>query len=187
VNEADLLASICRLLSKDEKDSARSILSKQWPFGPAAASGRLYSDTQALSIFRRDGFLCRYSGQRLVFPGTLRLLSVLLPHEFPFHPNWKMSETHQAYWLLCPTVDHVVPVARGGRDNESNWVTTSQLRNSAKSNWLLDDLGWKLLPLGDARAWDGLSDWFLEFVETNPELLKHVPVRRWRNVLRRAV
>ena len=40
------------------------------------------------------------------------------------------------------TIDHVIPVARGGADDESNVVTTSMLRNSAKSNWLLDEVGW---------------------------------------------
>jgi hypothetical protein len=76
----------------------------------------------------------RYSGLPLVFPGVLRLLSRLLPQEFPFHPNWKMAETHPAYWELFPTIDHVLPVSRGGVDSDVNWVTTSMLRNAAKAN-----------------------------------------------------
>ena len=67
-----------------------------------------------------------------------------------------MSETHMIYWELFPTVDHVVPIARGGGDDESNWVTTSMLHNSAKSNWKLEELGWQLLPAGDIEQWDGL-------------------------------
>jgi hypothetical protein len=35
-----------------------------------------------MAVFARDGFVDRYSGERLVFPGTLRLLAKLLPNEF---------------------------------------------------------------------------------------------------------
>jgi len=62
-----------------------------------------------------DGFIDRYSGQRLVFPGALRLLSHLLPAQFPFHTNWKTDSCHLAFYELFPTIDHVVPISRGGR------------------------------------------------------------------------
>ena len=39
------------------------------------------------------------------------------------------------YWEFFTTVDHLVPVARGGGDDENNRVTTSMLHNGAKSNW----------------------------------------------------
>lgn len=83
-----------------------------------------------MQSFVRDGFIDRYSGRHLVFPGTLRVLSTLFPEDFPFHPNWKTQFTHPAFWELFPTIDHIVPVARGGLDVPENWVTTSQLRNS---------------------------------------------------------
>jgi len=60
-------------------------------------------------IFARDGFIDRYRGSRLIFPPVLRLLSLYLPKEFPYHKNGKMTEGHMAYWELFPTVDHVVP------------------------------------------------------------------------------
>ena len=72
-----------------------------------------------------------------------------------------MSECHLAYWQLFPTVDHIISVARGGAGEESNWVCTSQLRNSAKSNWLLEELGWQLHEPGDLKEWDGLLKWFI--------------------------
>lgn len=106
-----------------------------------APEGRRYTELQSLEVFARDGFVDRYSGQRLVFPGILRLLSRLLPQEFPFHPNWKMAQTHRAYWELFPTIDHVLPVARGAADSEANWVTTSMLRNAAKANGKLQEVG----------------------------------------------
>lgn len=51
-----------------------------------------------------------------------------------------MSECHIVYWELFPTIDHIVPVARGGRNSEENWVSTSMLRNSAKFNGTLEEL-----------------------------------------------
>ena len=186
MSDSETLGSVCRLLSQGSADSARALLGREMPFQSVAPVTRKCTQGQALGVFRRDGFLCRYSGERLIFPGTLRLLSVLWPEQFPFHTNWKMGETHLAYWQLYPTVDHVVPLARGGPDDETNWVTTSQLRNSAKSNWLLGELGWTLRPAGDLRDWDGLSGWFLEYVEAHPDLLKIPAIKCWYHALRRA-
>lgn len=59
-------------------------------------------------LFVRDGFIDRYRGTRLVYPPTLRLISEELPEQFPYHRNWKMSETHHAFWELTPTVDHIL-------------------------------------------------------------------------------
>ena len=50
---------------------------------------------------------------------------------FPAHPNWSMSARHSMYWELCPTIDHVVSVARGGENSERNYVTISMVRKRA--------------------------------------------------------
>jgi hypothetical protein len=67
---------------------------------------------------------------------------------------------------LFPTVDHEVPVSRGGRDEFDNWVTTSMLRNAAKANFTLDELGWTRYPEGRLGEWDGLTAWFLQWPES---------------------
>lgn len=90
-----------------------------------------------------------------------------------------MSETHTAYWELFPTIDHVVPVARGGVDDHTNWVTTSMLRNAAKANWTLEELGWQLVPPGDSKQWDGLISWFVECLEYEQSHLADKYVRSW--------
>jgi len=90
-----------------------------------------------------------------------------------------MAESHIAYWELFPTVDHIVPLARGGPDDEGNWATTSMFRNSAKSNWTLEELGWTLYPPGEPRDWDGLMGWFLSFAEINPQILQDRYINRW--------
>jgi hypothetical protein len=131
-----------------------------------------------MRVFRRDGFIDRYSGGRLVFPGTLRLLSELLPQEFPFHPNWKSDACHFAFYELFPTVDHVVPVSRGGADDETNWVSMSMVRNAAKANFTLSELRWELVPPGEAGDWDGLVGWFLNATASRPDLSPYL--RAWR-------
>jgi hypothetical protein len=105
--------------------------------------------------------------------------SLLLPEAFPFHPNWKMDLTHPAFWELYPTIDHVLPIARGGIDSEKNWVTTSQLRNSAKANWTLEELSWKLVPPGNVDEWDGLIGWFVDFIEEHDDLRANKYLRTW--------
>jgi len=161
--------------------AACEILRIGYPFIAINPAGRRYTEAESLHVFRRDGFLDRYSGQRLVFPGILRLLSRLLPQEFPFHSNWKMTETHPAYWELFPTIDHVLPVARGGPDREDNWITTSMQRNAAKSNWTLEELGWSLCPAGSLADWDGLMALFVEFVDSERSVLEDSYLRRWYN------
>jgi 5-methylcytosine-specific restriction endonuclease McrA len=173
------LASVCSFLEEDNLLGAADLLRREYPFTAAETVERKYGDHEALKVFLRDGFVDRYSGARLVFPGVLRVLSLRLPGEFPYHPNWKMTETHLAFWELSPTVDHVVPIARGGRDEESNWVTTSMLRNSAKANWTLEELGWNVLPPGNPHEWDGLMTWFMRYVRNHQELLQNARIAAW--------
>ena len=90
-----------------------------------------------------------------------------------------MTETHTAFWELFPTVDHVMPIARGGADDDTNWVTTSMLCNSAKSNWTLEELGWHLVPPGDFERWDGLLRWFVAFLRQDKSHLTDRYIRTW--------
>lgn len=174
-----ILASVCAALESGDRESAAKRIREDYPFEPVAAVERKYGEFEATRVFLRDGFIDRYAGTRLVFPGALRILSAELPSEFPFHRNWKMSDTHEAFWELSPTVDHIVPVSRGGRDEHSNWVTTSMRRNSAKSNWTLDELGWQLRPPGSLSEWDGLTSWSVRYVAANPAVLKLGLIARW--------
>lgn len=90
-----------------------------------------------------------------------------------------MSVCHPMYWDFWPILDHVIPLARGGKDHDDNLVTTSALRNSAKLNWTLEELGWKLLPGGDMHHWDGLMGWFMEYVEADQSVLVKKQLRAW--------
>lgn len=184
---AHILARALQCLKTSGASAAGDILRAEYPFITVAPEGRRYTELQSLQVFMRDGFVDRYSGQRLVFPGVLRLLSRLLPEEFPFHSNWKMAETHPAYWQLFPTIDHVLPVARGGADEEMNWVTTSMLKNAAKANWTLEELGWHLQPPGSPTDWDGLMSLFVEFIDADRSVLKDAYLRRWHTAANRVL
>jgi hypothetical protein len=104
---------------------------------------------------------------------------MLLPMEFPFHKNWRTDACHFAFYELFPTIDHLVPVSRGGADSEANWISTSMIRNAAKANFTIEELGWCLLPAGDIRDWDGLTRWFLQQVTIRKELRENVYFRTW--------
>ncbi len=105
-----------------------------------------------------------------------------MPEAFPFHKNWKSDD---AYWQLLPTIDHVVPASRGGTDDESNWVCTSQLKNSAKSNWLLEELNWVLHKPDNIREWDGMLSWFIQYVEKNSDILEDKYIKSWYNAAKK--
>jgi hypothetical protein len=80
---------------------AGAILRKRNPFVPLINVRRRYSVRQMLTGFVRDGFIDRCCGARLVCVAALRLI---------------------AFWELVPTLDHILPVSRGGTDDESNWA-----------------------------------------------------------------
>jgi hypothetical protein len=174
-----VLTEVCNALANRETDAAAAILNARFPFAPFTKVSRQYSPCQCMSVFWRDGFIDRYSGRRLVFPGTLRLLSMMLPEHFPYHKNWRTDACHIAFWELFPTIDHVVPVSRGGADTDENWVSTSMLRNSAKAGFLLEELGWTLCPPGLLQDWNGLTAWFLDEATKNPLLLRDPYLSRW--------
>ena len=186
-SKAGVIARVCAALGDGAIAEARHIARAEYPFDPSIHAGRKYTEYQSLQIFWRDGFVDQYSGNLLVFPGTLRLLSWLLPEEFPAHPNWKMAESHFVYWELFPTIDHVAPVARGGADSPDNWVCTSMLRNSAKGHWTLEELGWRRHEPGDPDKWDGLTRWFVEATTREPAWLASAYLRRWRRAADRVL
>jgi len=72
---------------------------------------RRYNSKEVMKIFVRDGFKDRYTNLRIVIPPALRLISEIIPIEFPFHKNWNENVCHSSYYDLSATIDHAVPVA----------------------------------------------------------------------------
>jgi hypothetical protein len=180
-DKASVLLEVCGSLLSGDAEQAGRLLQLEYPFQPNKTKRPTSSRKQMVATFVRDGFVDRYSGKRLVFPAPLYLISVLLPEEFPYPPSGKMGECHIAFWELWPTIDHIVPVARGGTHDPSNWVCTSMLLNSVKSNWTLEEIGWNLIDGGRLEDWDGLMGWFLEYTRKNEKVLENSPyLQRWR-------
>lgn len=177
------LGLVLNSLIEDDIDGAKNYVNSRYPFKPINRTSRSYSKKMMLEVFIKDGFVDRYSGKRLVFPGTLRAISLILPNEFPFHPNGKTSECHIAFWELFPTIDHIKPFSLGGNNDIENLYTTSMIRNGAKSLWSIEQLDWKLHPPGDVFKWNGLVTQFLELITSNPQLLEQQYIRDWHKSL----
>ena len=177
--KGEVLKRVAINLLSQNKSEAIKIIQNDYPFVYSPCEKRMYTDKQKIKQFIKDGFIDRYSGQRLVNPGLLKVISYYLPNVFPYHPHWKMDECHNAYWELIPTVDHIHPIALGGTDSEENYATTSMLHNSIKNNWTLEQLQWTLYPAGDYTEWDGLTNLFIKLVEQDKELLKDTYIKRW--------
>ena len=182
---ADVVATAAQLLLEQGTEPAAKHLIDSYPSRrPDDFKRRSWTKKDLARIFGRDRYRDRYSGSRLVFPGALRLLTLKLGDAFPYHPNWKQSETHPAYWDLSPTIDHIEPLGRGGQDVEDNIATTSMLMNSAKSNWRLDELRWTLRPVpASDEGWDGMTGWFRAMVERDPKVLLDASVADWPRAL----
>ncbi len=182
--KTDILTACCAMIDADALPAAAAMLARDYPFTPIIKNGRQYTAAQCMQVFARDGFIDRYSGQRLVCPGTLRLLSRLMPAAFPFQSNWKSDSCHFAYYELFPTIDHRTPVARGGLDQMDNWISTSMLRNAAKANFTVEELEWTLHPCGDISAWDGLTGWFMQQARIRPDISSDPYLSRWLRAAR---
>lgn len=183
MEKALIIKNVCDLLLAGKRSDSADFAAMHYPFVDSSILRRQYSRDQMCKVFLSDGFIDRYSGDKLLFPGLIKLLTVEFPDIFKYHRNWKMSETHFIYWELCPTIDHLVPIARGGSDNESNWITTSMIRNSAKSNWLIEELGWKIHDKGQLDEWDGLINYFLDLTNKNAIYERDSYIKAWKVAL----
>ena len=142
MDKADVIQQACLAADAGQALTAHALLGAHYPFQPVPKIKRGCSLRQSIAIFERDGFIDRYTGTRLVYPGALYLLSALLPEDFPSHRNGKMDRTHLAFWELFPTIDHVVPVAWAVRMTPA---IGSALRCAATRS----------RPTGDWKTWAG--------------------------------
>lgn len=119
---------------------------------------RSISPTTRLAVFSRDSHTCRFCGLRTIDVDVLRALSKLFPVHLPYHRNWKFEATSLVYWTHATSLEHIVPLARGGADEPSNYATTCYACNDTRGDFLLEEVGWQLLPPTEKR-WDGFRSW----------------------------
>lgn len=181
-DKSTIISKIANLLLQNNKTAAKEIICQEYPHKYYEIEKRSYTIAQKMNQFINDGFIDRYTGKKLLNPGILKIISVYLPNEFPFQSHWKMTQTHIAYWELIPTIDHIYPIAKGGQDDEKNWVTTSMKNNSIKSNYTIDEIHWRVYPKGNITEWDGLTSLFIQLVDNDKELLKDAYIKSWYNI-----
>jgi hypothetical protein len=160
---AETLEMAMAEIAKGDTRKAAELVRERYPFVPPVER-RGISLLERMSVFLRDGFIDRYSGQKLFFPPVLEVISLEIPEAFPSYRHGNAAETHIAHWELYPSVDHLVPLARGGAHKMANWVTTSMSHNQQKSNLTLEDMGWELLDPSSIEVWDGGLAWFFNYV-----------------------
>ena len=188
--EANSIARACTFLADGDIAGAGTVIKDEYPFLYAPPGARKYTERNLTDTFLRDGGIDRYMGHRLIYTPVLRILSGRLGEIVPYQKNWKMDSTHQAYWNLAPTLDHIASVAGGWQgkpDASDNWVCCSQLTNSQKGAWTLEQLGWTLKPVGDDPHWDGLVTWFLTYYPKHEDLHAIDYFRSWYRVAQAAV
>jgi hypothetical protein len=143
--EADTIRAACDALDAGGPQDASAWLKQHAPVG--ALEEHFFAKETRVKTFIRDGFIDRLSGARLVFPGALRLMSVLTPDAFPYHSNWRAGVSHPAYWRIFPIL----------RRHRGELITTS-------ISSVAGDRA-ELHAPGDIKEWDGLLGRFVRHVE----------------------
>lgn len=132
------------------------------PATPAAVpdvrsrAARRFSHRTCAQVFRRDRFVCRYCGVRVMPLGVVSILAWVYPSELPYHRNYKAGMTHPVFWLNVAQADHVTAGSVGGDWHDiENHVTACAACNTIKRARDLSDLGWDLRAI-EETPWDGL-------------------------------
>ena len=94
---SEILLQVASLLLSDAGE-ARALAQEHFPWSASTTQRRTPTKEQALVVFRRDRFIDRYSGSKLVFPGALLAFGLLLPDKFPMSRTWKVAESHEIFW-----------------------------------------------------------------------------------------
>jgi hypothetical protein len=152
----DTIIAASGALTAERLADAERIIAERDPFVPASLRAPL-SPTHdppreaplaaplphavSLRVFRRDGFVDRYTGERLCLPAVLTLVSLALPEVFPVHTNLHPEQTHEAYETHWATIDQRDPEAPQG---EANLVTCSLRSRSRKLLAVRERTGWTI-------------------------------------------
>lgn len=190
VEKWEVVMDACLALSEEGRDSCIEVIRKGYPFDPRARPREVKGgdrhperDGKAdaidcwaddhyakMRVFCRDGFINRFTGEPLIFPAVLRLLSKELPRDFPFQQYWRPEGTHIAYHEMGALVTHLVPLSRGGKKEEENLVTTTMPYLLARTDKTIEESGWRLTWEGFVDEWDGMSTWYVDYVKDNEDL-----------------
>ena len=96
------------------------------------------------SVFARDKFRCRFCRTPVVPKSVIEYLSNRTGIDL--RKKSTNLTTHGAYWLHAATIDHVVPHADGGTNDEDNLATACPACQFGKGNYSLTQLRLTLRP-----------------------------------------
>ena len=109
------------------------------------------------SVFERDGYKCRYCGNKLISQDFIRLFIKKLNSPFFKRGDTNLT-THGIIHLSWPVADHVIPWNLGGKTNLSNLISSCASCNYGKDGYTIEQLGisnpFNRVPIID--KWDGL-------------------------------
>lgn len=125
-------------------------------------------------VFVRDRNLCTACGGKTIPRNILVAMHDLFPEEIPYHPNYKRSFTHPAFWFLAPEADHVMPHSQGGAFTLENLTTLHAACNTQKSDSIAANT-----TMGATSEWDGLLSHYPALVAASPNSLRANYHRTW--------
>lgn len=117
---------------------------------------KMPSDKEQEAIFVRDGWRCRFCGQRVV---SRKARSILIK-EFPEETHWISGgyDSHSSLNSQGASLDHILPRSRAGTNDRRNLVTACGPCQFGRNNWTLEEVGFNdprdRPPVVD--SWDGL-------------------------------
>ena len=118
---------------------------------------RMPSPSKEQAIFVRDNWHCRFCGVKVISKPARSILTKTFPDE----TRWIGGEfqRHYALYAMASSLDHVEPHGRGGKNEDSNFVTACYCCQFGRGEWTLEEMG--LLDPRDrppiVDSWDGLS------------------------------
>lgn len=176
-----------------------SFLIVEWGFdSPRTGKSRppLSKELQ-LSVFQRDGWICRWCNRPVIFAPVMKYLERELRKLGRIEP---LSYYH-AHWTrdgaplldeLGAVIDHVEAFSAGGAHNEKNFATACNKCNGQKSATPIAEWNkrFQRKPIkgkyGEPQHWDGLSALFLILAQRDRSGLT-ASERDWLKVLGEAV
>jgi len=132
-----------------------------------------------LSVFRRDGWLCRWCNRPVIFAPVMKFLEREIRNAGYSAP----LSYHHAHWTranaplldeLGAVIDHVEALSAGGAHSEDNLTTACNKCNGQKSN--AARIEWEKRPkhkpikgkYGPPLCWDGFSTLFVILAQRDP-------------------
>ncbi len=110
-------------------------------------------------VFNRDGYKCRYCGNRLISQDFIRLFIKKL--DSPIFQRGKSNvTTNGIIHITWPVADHVIPWNIGGRTNLKNLVSSCAPCNYGKDGYTIQQIGIQNPFTRNPKIdqWNGLSN-----------------------------